>query len=405
MGQSATFLPMAEPENHDLLDELLVELFTRIGDDSNFVRAVFSGRRRNFMPEAERVDIKPVLIKGEYFLQVIYSSGSSTTTKNFQDKKGTISELFQSGYANFLVETRDERYEARIGKKGQVFSKISRVNLTPDFEHDKKKRRVIDESDPFLIAVGISDRTGKIKPSMSDKFHQVDEFLKILEITAKDLLDKNSAIRVIDLGCGHAYLTFAALRYFQLIGKEVEFFGVDIREASRIRNENLSKELGVVDKVTFIASEISELPDREVDIAIALHACDTATDDALAWAVRNGAKVILAAPCCHHDLHKQVKEVPDFLNPIFDHGILQVRQLDLLTDALRAQLLRAMGYKTDVIEFVSGDHTSRNLMIRAIATSQKSNERLGEYRHTCSTWGITPALYERLKLGTEQTRD
>ena len=396
--------------NPDLAGEewqaTVAEIYRRIADEGGFVRAVLSGRRRNFQPAAERVDIKPVLLKAKLFLQINSYLEKNVLTKNVTFAEFVQLNLLEQGFANFLVETRTESYEVRIGKKGQVFSKVARGEFSPSYEHDHKKNRILEESDPFLIAVGISDLAGRIKPSMRDKYRQVEEFLKILERSAEKILSSKSEIRMVDLGCGHAYLTFAAYRYFQLRGREVRFVGVDIRESSRARNQKIAIELGISENVTFLASEIRDFSDAEFNIAIALHACDTATDDALAWSINNQVEVILAAPCCHHDLHRQVKKFPNDVGLIAQDGILATRQLDLLTDELRAQLLRISGYKTEVFEFISGDHTARNLMIRAIWSKEPGRDKkLSEYRHICQTWGIAPALEARLKLGAIPASD
>ena len=386
--------------------EIKEEILRRICDEGNFVRAVLSGRRRNFQPSAERIDIKPVLLKEKLLLQLTWMDGDNNLTKNITFIEFHTSEILDEGFANFLIESRTESFEVRIGKRGQVFSKVARGEFTPKYEHDHSKNRILAESDPFLIAVGISDLSGRVKPSMRDKYRQVEEFLKVLERSAAQLLDSKSEIRMVDLGCGHAYLTFAAFRFFQLRGRQVNFVGVDIRESSRTRNESIAVELGIAKNVTFLASEIRDFNNEKFDIAIALHACDTATDDALAWSINNKVEIILAAPCCHHDLHRQVREFPRDIGIIAQDGILATRQLDLLTDELRAQILRISGYKSDVFEFISGDHTARNLMIRGVRSAKADHAtELREYRHICKVWGVAPALEARLKLGAIPASD
>ena len=381
------------------------DIFKRLIATEDLVRAVLSGRRRNFQPPADRIDVRPVLIKGVVRLKLDFTTDETVITKNYLPGEFEGLTLLDSGFSNFLIETRDERLEIRIGKKGKIFRKVSRTNLVPTYEHDRAKKRILPENDPYLIAVGISDVAGRVKPSMRDKYLQVEEFLKIIETSVAALETTSDPIRVIDLGCGHAYLTFAALRFIQLNGHAARFVGVDVKEKTRSRNEEIAKELGIEDEVTFVDSPIADYPVERVDIVIALHACDTATDDALAWAVASKAQVILAAPCCHHDLHKQITTKPQPLVQVFEHGILTVRQLDILTDALRAAILEIVGFHAEVFEFVSGEHTARNLMIRAIKrrgganAHSRANEKLREYRHTCTVWGIKPALEERLKLG------
>lgn len=398
------------------------ELLTRLSDQEHLVRAVFSGRRRNHQPSADRIDVRPVKLKERLMLQMVSTKEGSVDTKNHTFDEFKSLELLDSGFANFLVETTSEGYEVRVGKKGQVFTKSSRVNLVPDYQHDQKKHRMLQESDPFLIAAGISDSSGRIKPSMRDKYLQVEEFLRILESSVRALANQKSELRLVDLGCGHAYLTFAAARYFQLVGREISFVGVDVNANSRRHNEGIARALGIEDKVRFIDSAISSFPVHEVDIAIALHACDTATDDALAWAVSADAHAILAAPCCHHDLHRQMNKnrvAPDGMKQLFEHGILKVRVIDALTDSLRAALLELAGYKAEVFEFISGDHTNRNLMIRAVRSgdlrlmskseagswTERQAQQLREYRHTCQIWGVKPALESRLRLGDTHDSD
>jgi len=381
------------------------EIYRRISDSHSFVRAVFSGRRRNHQPNFDRIDVRPVRIKEELRVQVEFRNSDGVVTKNLSPSEFSALALLDSGFSHFLVESRAERLEVRLGKKGQLFRKLSRTSLEPEYDHDKKKKRFLEESDSYLIAVGISDSEGRVKPSMRDKYLQVEEFLKILETSMSAIAENQAPVRIIDLGCGHAYLTFAAFRFFQLKNRTVNFIGVDVKSKTRERNEEIAKKLGIANEISFVDSAIAEHPIFEVDVVIALHACDTATDDALSWAIKANAKVILAAPCCHHNLHQQIKEKPDALAHVFQHGILAVRQVDLLTDALRAAILELVGFSADVFEFVSGDHTARNLMVRAIRVNAESNaqrrkaEKLREYRHTCALWGIKPALEERLELG------
>lgn len=175
--------------NPDLAGEewqaTVAEIYRRVADEGGFVRAVLSGRRRNFQPAAERVDIKPVLLKEKLFLQINSHLEKNVLTKNVTFAEFAQLNLLEEGFANFLVETRTESFEVRIGKKGQIFSKVARGEFSPSYEHDHKKNRILEESDPFLIAVGISDLAGRIKPSMRDKYRQVEEFLKILERSAR----------------------------------------------------------------------------------------------------------------------------------------------------------------------------------------------------------------------------
>ena len=237
----------------------------------------------------------------------------------------------------------------------------------------KKKARLLDPADPFLREVGISDTSGQIKPSRSDKYRQVEEFLRLLAPTLNSAIEAGhiatptdaSPLTIVDLGCGHAYLTFAAHQYLRNMGMAVKVVGIDVRTASRDRNNEIAKKLGITESIEFRAEEIANTTLPHADVAIALHACDTATDDAIAWAVKADAKLMMIAPCCHHDIQSQLTQSPEPWSLITRHGIMRERLADLLTDSLRIQILKLRGYRVEAIEFIGGEHTPRNLMIRA----------------------------------------
>jgi SAM-dependent methyltransferase len=202
-------------------------------------------------------------------------------------------------------------------------------------------------------------------------------------------------LRVVDLGCGNAYLTFAAYRYLAGIGLDVRMTGVDVREDQRVRNTELAGRLGWSDRVDFRAGAIRESTVDGADLVLALHACDTATDDALAEAVRWQARWILAAPCCHHDIAAQLRRspAPAPYEILTRHGILRERFADVLTDALRAALLRLHGYRVEVVEFVDSAHTPRNLLLRASRTgAPPTAAQRAEYRALVDAWQVRPHL-------------
>jgi SAM-dependent methyltransferase len=204
-------------------------------------------------------------------------------------------------------------------------------------------------------------------------------------------------LRITDLGCGHAYLTFAAHQFLMKSGIPVEVTGIDVRPDSRDRNNAIAEKLGITKSINFKAEEISKTTADSADVAIALHACDTATDDAIAWAVNGGAKLLLIAPCCHHDIQKQIDAVPEPWGAMTKFGLMKERLGDLLTDSFRAQILRIVGYRVEVIEFVGGEHTPRNLMIRAVKTDAKPDTLdLDRYREMTAEWGVTPALEKKI---------
>ena len=241
----------------------------------------------------------------------------------------------------------------------------------------------------------MSDVLGRIKPSKMDKYKQVEEFLRLLAPTIEGEIADQDSLSVVDLGCGHAYLTFAVQEHFKSKYKNVSVLGVDERLDSKEHNEKVADKLKVDAK--FLAAKIADTPAQKVDIAIALHACDTATDDAIAWAVKNEAKVIMVAPCCMHELQTQVKDAPEPWGMLTKYGLVKERLIDLMTDSLRAQILKLLGYRVDIVEFIGGEHTARNIMIRAVKTGAPivaiDKER---YEQMLKEWNVTPYLSKLL---------
>jgi len=362
----------------------------------NFVRAVLSGRRRNLTPTAERIDIKPVLIKGEEKLQIQSTDGRQVTTKNLSANEINFADFLGQGFANLLAESTSESYSVRISKKDEALVTIGRVKLERDLSHDRQKQRLLPEDNRIFALLGMHDGHKRIKPSKMDKYRQVEEFLRLLKPTLDNEVGAQSEISIVDLGCGHAYLTFAVQEYLNSDTQKVKVLGVDEREESKRHNDQIANSLGV--DAQFLVAKIADTPSQTVDIAIALHACDTATDDSIAWAVKNSAKVIMLAPCCHHDLQAQVDLVPEPWSLLTRHGVVSERLIDLMTDSLRAQILKLLGYRVDIVEFIGGEHTPRNIMIRAVKTGVKVDPaEVDRYQAMLADWKIAPHLAELLK--------
>jgi SAM-dependent methyltransferase len=391
------------------IEQALEKACALILDTKTLVRVVLSGRRRNMQVEHERIDIRPVEIKGSIVLQLTYNDGKATTTKNIPTDKSHVLELLCSGYANITIDNVGGTTSIRVTKSGEAQVHSENKTLEQNLSHDKKKERLLDPADPFLCEVGIADHKGQIKPSKNDKYKQVEEFLRLLIPTLNSAIEagqiakpsKDKPLSIVDLGCGHAYLTFAAHQYLRSIGIPVHVTGIDVRPASRDRNNEIAAKLEITDTITFKAEEIASTTVNKVDVAIALHACDTATDDAIAWAVNGGAKLLLIAPCCHHDIQKQMNQSPEPWGAITKFGLMKERMGDLLTDALRAQILRIVGYRVEIIEFIGGEHTPRNIMIRAVKTgAQPDALDIDRYREITAQWGVVPALSKKISTFT-----
>ncbi|MFB9237263.1 SAM-dependent methyltransferase [Plantactinospora siamensis] len=381
------------------LDEALAEVRSLLlGPDLS--RAVAAGRRRGRTPAVVRAELRPVTLKAGPRLQIATFDGARPHTRNVAagaEADAAVDALLAEPFGNWHVETAGATLQVRITKKGaaQVHRATVDRDRTPETEHDRAKEYLLDPGDPLFAAVG----------GNAAKRRQVDAFLRALAATLPAEL--TGRLRVVDLGCGNAYLSFAAYRYLTGRGLEVDLVGVDVREDQRRRNSALAEQLGCADRVRFVAGTIRDAEVAEPpDLVLALHACDTATDDALARAVRWGARWVLAAPCCHHDLAAQLRHhpAPDPYDPLTRHGILRERFADVLTDSLRAALLRLHGYRVDVVEFVDSRHTPRNLLIRARRTgSAGTPEQHADYRRLVTDWRVTPAL-ERL-LGAPTSAD
>jgi SAM-dependent methyltransferase len=383
------------------LEAIFSELEDKFRDTTSLVRVVLSGRRRNMQTAHERIDMRPVEIKGEIQVQVSHSDGRQMTTKNYSPAQAPFSELIRSGYANILLEGTSETVNLRITKKGEPLVHREVAVKEQELSHDRSKSRLLDPSDPFLIAVGISDANGNVKPSKSDKYKQVEEFLRLLTPTLNSAIAAGhihtptelEPLAIVDLGCGHAYLTFAAHQYLRAQGIPAKVIGIDVRSAARDRNNQIARDLGIESSIEFRAEEISDTKLDKADVAIALHACDTATDDAIAWAVNYNAKLALLAPCCHHDIQSQMHEIPEPWSLVTRNGIMKERLGDLLTDAIRMQIMKLKGYRVEAIEFIGGEHTPRNLMIRAVKTGASPDPTdEAKYEEMLALWKVKPAL-------------
>ncbi len=387
------------------LPDAIAQLVEKI-TSPQFVRAVLSGQRRNLQTQYLRIDIKPVLLKDGLKLQIVSSDGKKDFTKNVA-ADFDFAQLLNSGYANLLVDTETESFQVKVSKKDEALLSVSKVKLSRELSHDRQKQRMLAEGNQVFKALDMTDILGRIKPSKMDKYKQVDEFLRLINQTLDSQLLPKDEINVVDLGCGHAYLTFAVQEFLTDKYSKVLILGVDERQDSKQHNEKVAAKLKVDAK--FIAAKIADTPDQKVDIAIALHACDTATDDAIYWAVKNDAKVIMAAPCCMHELQTQIKDSPEPWELLTKYGLVKERLVDLITDSLRAQILKLLGFRVDIVEFIGGEHTARNILIRAVKTGAVPTDLDKQrYQQMINDWQIKPylaqLLADELKAATQISR-
>jgi SAM-dependent methyltransferase len=298
--------------------------------------------------------------------------------------------------------------EIRITKKGKALlneKKLSEIPPKIDYAHDRKKQKMLSApgSIPFLQAVGIMTRDGKVKADMQRKYRQINEYLRLVDETDAFTHLPDQKIHVVDFGCGNAYLTFAIYFYLnEILGLEAYVTGVDVKADLLEKHREKAVALNW-ERLNFHVGQIVDYrPDFAPEVVIALHACDTATDDALALGIRWGCKLIVAAPCCQHELQQQLSKLPtpEPFKSIAHYGILNERLGDILTDTLRAAILQIMGYHTEVIQFVSTEHTAKNLMIRAVKNSLPGNpSHIEEYVNLKNYWQVKP--YLETLLGSE----
>jgi len=384
-------------------------------DPDVLVKAVASGRQKGTQPPWRRVELRYVDLKAGRHLQVVRYDATQAHTSNHpvgEPAREVVDELLDVPFGNWNVETTTEQHAVRVTKKLEALVHTSaRQQPAPDAagrSHDRAKQRLLPEDDPVFAALGIADKDGRLKPSRQAKYRQVEEFLRLLDVAVTEAVDKghlrrptaDDPLRIVDLGCGNGYLTFAAQRYLTSVKElPVVVTGVDVKEQSREHNTAVARELGM--RAEFVAGTIDGVRlDPAPEVVLALHACDTATDDALARAVEWRAPLVLAAPCCHHDIAAQLRKAP---TPapyamLTRHGILRERFADTLTDALRASLMRLQGYRVDVVQFVESQHTPRNTMLRATLTGSpvRGGSVRKEYDELVATWQIRPRLGELL---------
>ena len=388
----------------------------RIVARASLVRAVFSGQQKGSSVPWTKVIIRPVEIKGELHVQFSYFDEKKDISKNYlEEAAAKVDELLALPFRNIYIESSDGNLQINISKKGKALVSEPRSTAAPvaDLSHDHQKNRLLsaENAEPFLKAVGIMTSDGRIRADMQRKFKQINEFLRLVDETDSFRPSPQSStqafpalsgqpIHIVDFGCGNAYLTFAIYYYLHdILQLDAHVTGIDLKADLIERHQEKTRSLGW-SQLNFQAGEIAEYkPEIIPDVVLALHACDTATDDALAQAIRWESKLIVCAPCCQHELQEQMSRIPmpNQLLPVFHDGILFERMGDILTDTFRANILRIMGYRTDVTQFVPIEHTAKNLMIRSVKTSPPGNARwVEEYRNLKSFWQVTPYLEKLL---------
>lgn len=339
--------------------------------NDKLIDMVISGQKNKSEDKAVKVRIRPVILKNEIEYQVSEFVGRKVLHSNHSadDVKKKIINYMTEDFKQAQINMT-EAIATILSSKSKTltckYKKAGQLKAQRDLSHNRTKKYIIQEGKPvaFMIDLGVMGQDGKIIRTRYDKFRQINRFLEYIEdILPK--LDKERELTIIDFGCGKSYLTFAMYYYLkELKGYNIRIIGLDLK-ADVIEHCNELRTRYGYDKLDFYVGDIATYKDVDkVDMVVTLHACDIATDYALAKAVKWGAEVILSVPCCQHEANRTIKS--DILSPVMDYGILKERMAAIVTDAARAKLLTANGYDTQILEFIDMEHTPKNLLIRAV---------------------------------------
>lgn len=353
------------------IEELLEQCIQK-----NLIDLTISGLKKKNEELPVKIKVRPVAMKDNIEYQVSEFIGRKVFHKNYKKDqlKKKITDWMQEDYKQAQFTMTDATAQILSGKHSQTvkYKKCKEVRVQRDLSHNRTKRYILPEGTlvGFLIDLGVMTKEGKIVRQKYDKYRQINRFLEFVE----DILPQLSKEReqtIIDFGCGKSYLTFAMYYYLkELKGYDIRIIGLDLKEDVIAHCNELKDKYGY-GKLSFLVGDIASYTDVDaVDMVVTLHACDTATDYALAKAVQWGAKVILSVPCCQHEANRMMEN--ELLQPVLQYGILKERMAAIMTDAVRANLLTAKGYDTQILEFIDMEHTPKNLLIRAVYTGKDS---------------------------------
>ncbi len=391
----------------------LEQFFTQIKsafDEKSLQRVVLSkyqGKEANL----ERITIRPIHIKDDYFLTFLYDYHTNHITKNFTivDALTLLDSLLGDDFKNAHMISDQWEIQLSFSKKGKVLvnkhrnkNAIGKSSTESTQEktlsHNKDKHRFVEQSRPYLRELGITDANGQIIPAMSRKWKQINKFIEVLSAAISNTgLAQRETVHIADFGSGKAYLTFAVHDYISAqLSVNTQVTGVELRQnLVDLCNQTANKLC--LNGIQFEQGDVKHFAAKNINVMIALHACDTATDYAIHMGIRTGAEIIMCSPCCHKQIRPQLKS-PALLAPVLQHGIHLGQEAEMITDGLRALLLEANGYDTQVFEFISLEHTSKNKMILAQKRKQPRDNReiLDQIAAIKNFYGIQEHCLEKL---------
>ena len=373
----------------------IIDLLEKTLDNETLIKLIFGDLRKKSNPYKKAI-LRPLLLQGELCYQIEYHFQSKVTHMNLKKDQclELCTELIRDIFKQINLFSVDADYQilASDPDKPRIIKKAA-TKAMPALCHNHEKQYIIPDHVPcdFLIRLGVMDQSGQVIQKHYAKFRQINRFLEIVSDVLDYLPKKTEPIRIVDFGCGKAYLTFALYYYLKLkLEKDVDIIGLDLKEDVIDFCNLVAKDLNY-DSLQFLKGDIADYSEQgKADMVVTLHACDTATDYAFIKAVGWGASVILSVPCCQHELFSQISN--ELHNPILKHGILNERFCSILTDGLRGLKLEAQGYEVSMIEFTSLEHTSKNIMIRAVKTGKKRDGALEEYLRLKEYWHVNPTI-------------
>jgi len=391
------------PKEMDNQRELFFSLLVDCLSQNTFVKLVL-GKYHGPESGLDRVFVRRLILKEGESLSFLYRYQTKDITKNLPIPAGIacIRDLFGTAFNNLHLQTVTEDIQLLLNKKGKCHLQRGKGSgrSVPPQEHDREKERFLDLATPFLKELGVTNAQQQLIPSMSRKWKQINKFIEVLDhAIASSGLKEKARLRVVDFGSGKGYLTFAMEEYLRAsLGLKPKVTGVELREDLVSLCTKAAQRLKL-DTLSFAQGDIRSFPPESIDIMIALHACDMATDYAIHLGIRSGAGIIMCAPCCHKQIRPQMTS-PDLLKPMLKHGIHLGQEAEMVTDSLRALLLEVSGYETQIFEFVSLEHTSKNKMILGVkgVGSVKQAELLAQIREIKAFYGIREHCLETLLM-------
>lgn len=402
------------------MDKLRQLLTNYIENQETILSATASNSRDR--ERIQKLRIRPVLKKGELLYQAERYVGTKVYHQNLLPDvlTGVLVDAMTADFRQLELETERHKLTVLVSKKGNAAvkekTKIKMKEKTEakqeqkvDFSHNRQKQYILsqDEPVPFLVELGVQTVEGNVVKAKYDKFRQINRYLEFVRDILPSLPREGRPLKIIDFGCGKSYLTFALYYYLKIMNQyDICVIGLDLKKDVIENCQALADRMGY-DSLKFQVGDIGsyENDNENVDMVVTLHACDTATDHALAKAVKWNARVILSVPCCQHELNRQIS--CDALNPVLKYGLIKERMAALMTDAVRANLLEECGYDTQILEFIDMEHTPKNILIRAVKKNHmkyhagvKQHEEL---RQMEAFLHISPTL-ESLLTETESKR-